>query len=45
MMTTGQIPVRQAVDGAVLAMAITMTMARVRGTLRAVGKGPGKGRD
>jgi hypothetical protein len=45
MMTTGRIPERRTVEGAVLAMAITMTMARVRRTHRAVRKGPGKGRE
>jgi len=45
MMTTGRIPVRRAVEGAVLAMAMTMTTARVRRTCRAVRKGPGKGRE
>jgi hypothetical protein len=45
MMTTGLIPVRQAVEGAVLARAITMTTARVRRTCRALRKGPGKGRE
>jgi len=45
MMTTGRIPVRRAVEGAVLAMAMTMTTARGRRTRRAVRKGPGKGRE
>ena len=45
MMRTGQIPERRAVEGAVLGMAITMTMARVRRTRRAVRKGPGKRRE
>jgi len=44
MMTTGRIPERRAVEGAILAMAMTMTTARVRRTHRAVRKGPGKGR-
>jgi hypothetical protein len=45
MMTTGRIPVRRAVEGAVLAMAMTMMTARVRRTRKAMGKGGGKGRD
>ena len=45
MMRTGQIPERRAVDGAVLAMKMTMMTARVRRTRRAVRKGPGKGRE
>jgi hypothetical protein len=45
MMGTGRIPECRAVDGAVLAMAMTMTMARVRRTCREVRKGPGKGRE
>jgi len=45
MMRTGRIPERRAVDGAVLAMKMTMTMARVMRTPRAVRKGPGKGRE
>ena len=44
MMTTERIPLRQAVEGAVLAMAMTMTMGRVRRTYRAARTGPGKGR-
>jgi len=36
---------RRVVEEAILAMEITMTTARVRRTLRAVGKGPGKGRE
>ena len=44
MMTTGRIPERRAVDGAVLAMTMTMITARVSRTRRAVRKGPGKGR-
>jgi hypothetical protein len=39
MMTTGRILERRAVDRAVLAMAMTMTTARVRRTLQAVRKG------
>jgi len=45
MMRTGQIVVREAVEGAVLAIAMTMTMARVRRIHRAVRKGPGEGRE
>jgi len=45
MMTTERIPVGRAVEGAVLAMATTMTTARVGRTSRAVRKGPGKGRE
>ena len=45
MMTTGQILVRRAVERAVMAMAITMTTARVRRTRRAVRKRLGKGRE
>jgi hypothetical protein len=44
MMRTGRIPEGQAVEGAVLAMAMTMTTARVRRTLRVVRNDPGKGR-
>ena len=44
MMRTGQIPEHLTVEGAVLAMAMTMTMERVRRTRREVRKGPGKGR-
>jgi hypothetical protein len=44
MMTTRRIPERRAVDGAVPAMAMTMTTARMRRTRSAVRKGPGKGR-
>jgi len=44
MMTTGRIPERRAVEGAVLAMAITMTTASVRRTRRVVRKELGKGR-
>jgi len=40
-----RIPVRQAVAGAVLALAMTITMARVRRTCRTVRKGPGIGRE
>jgi len=43
MMRTGRIPVRRAVGGAILAMAMTIIIARVRRTRRAVGKGPRKG--
>jgi len=42
MMSTGQIPEHRVVEGAVLAMEITMTMARVRRTWWAVRTGPGK---
>ena len=45
MMRTRRIPERRAVEEAVLAMALTMTTARVRRTRRAVRKGPGKGRE
>jgi hypothetical protein len=45
MMRTGQILEHQAVDGAVLAMTMTMTTARVRRTRRAARKGPEKRRD
>jgi hypothetical protein len=45
MMRTGGIPERRAVEGAVLVMAMTMKMARVRRTCRAVRKEPGKGRE
>jgi len=45
MMRTGRITERHVVEGAVLAMAMTMTMAMVRRTCRAVRKGPGKGRE
>jgi hypothetical protein len=44
MMTTGCIPQRRAVEGAILAMAMAMTTARVRRTRRVVRKGLGKGR-
>jgi hypothetical protein len=44
-MRSGQIPECLAVEGAALAMAMTMVMARVRGTHRAVRKGLGKGRE
>jgi hypothetical protein len=43
MMTTGRIPERQVVEGAILAMAMTMTMARVWSTHRVVRKGSGNG--
>ena len=36
MMTTRQIPERQGVDGAILAMEMTMTLTRVKSTGRAV---------
>jgi len=36
---------RRAVEEAILAMEITMTTATVRRTRRAVGQGPGKGRE
>jgi ribosomal protein L15 len=45
MLTTGQIPERQAVEGAILAMAMTMTTARVKRTRRALRKGPGRGKE
>jgi len=45
MMRTGRIPEHRAVDGAVLAMTMTMMKARVRRTHRAVRKEPGKGRE
>jgi hypothetical protein len=45
MLRTGRIPERRAVDGAVLAMTMTMMTASVRRTPRAVRKGPGKGRE
>jgi len=45
MMRTGRIPERRAVDGAVLALTMTMMTARVRTTRRAVRKGPGKRRE
>jgi hypothetical protein len=45
MMSTGQILERRAVEGAVLAMAMTMTIARVRRTRRVVRKGLGKRRE
>ena len=45
MMRTGQMPGHRAVEGAILAMAMTRTTVRVRRTLRAVRKGPGKGWD
>jgi len=43
MVSTGRIPERRAVEGAVLAMAMTMMTARVKRTRRAVRKEPGKG--
>jgi len=42
MMRTGRISARRAVDGAVLAMTMTMMTARVRRTRRALRKGPGR---
>jgi hypothetical protein len=45
MMTTGWILVRGVVEGAVLAIAMTMTTGRVRRPGRAVRKGLGKGRE
>jgi len=42
MMRKGQIPARRVVEGATLAMAMTMTMARLRKTHRVVKMGPGK---
>jgi len=42
MMRTGRITDCQTLKGAILVMAITMTMARVRSTHRAVRKRPGK---
>jgi len=45
MMTTGRIPERRAVDGAVLAMKMTITTPRVGRTRGAVRKGPGRGRE
>jgi hypothetical protein len=45
MMTTGRIQVRRAVEGAILAMAMTMTTARVRRPRMVVRKGPGTGRE
>ena len=44
MMTTGQIPERQAVEGAILTMAMTMTTVRVSRTRKAVRNGPWTGR-
>jgi len=43
-MRTGRIPERGVVDGAIMALTMTMTTARVRRTCRVVRKGPGKGR-
>jgi hypothetical protein len=45
MMTTERIPVCRAVDDAILAMAMTMTTARVRRTHWAVSQGPEKARE
>jgi len=42
-MRTGRIPERREVEGAILAMTITMTMVKVRRTRRVVRKGLGKG--
>jgi hypothetical protein len=44
MMRNGWIPEGQAVEGAILVMAITMTTERVRRTHRAVRKEPGQGK-
>jgi hypothetical protein len=44
MMRTEQIPEHRAVQGALLAMAMGITTARVRRTPRQVRKGPGKRR-
>jgi hypothetical protein len=43
-MTPERIPVRRAVEGAILAIEMPMMTARVRRTRRALRKGPGKGR-
>jgi len=43
MMNTRRIAESRAVEGAILAMVMTMTTARVRRTSRPVRKGPGKG--
>jgi hypothetical protein len=45
MMRTERIPEHRAVESAVLAMAMTITMARVRRTRRALRKEPGKRRE
>jgi len=45
MMRTARIPEGRAVNGAILALAMKMTMVRVRRTRRAVRKRPGKGRE
>jgi hypothetical protein len=45
MRTTGRILVRRVVEGAVLAMAITMMTGRVGRTRKAVRHRPGKGRE
>ena len=45
MMRTGRIPVRRAVEGAVVVMAMTLSMARAWRTRRVVRMGPGKGRE
>jgi hypothetical protein len=45
MMGTGQISERRVVDGAILAMRMTMTTARGRRTRRAVRNGPVKRRE
>jgi hypothetical protein len=44
-MTTGRIPVGRVVEGAVLAIAMTMMTTRVRRPRRAVRLGPGKRRE
>jgi len=45
MMRTGRVPERCVVEGAVPAMAMTVTTARVRRTRRLVREGPGKSRE
>jgi hypothetical protein len=45
MIRTGRIPERRAVEGAVLAMAMTISTMRVRRTRMAVSKGLGKRRE
>jgi len=45
MMRTRRILERRAVEKAILVMAMTMRMVRVRRTVRAVRKGPGMGRE
>jgi hypothetical protein len=44
MMRTGGIPESHTVDGAVLVMAMAMTMAKLRRTCRAARNGPGRPR-